>query len=189
MELKRDIDPVLLAEMSKPVWYPTILVQIDWPTGFVRAHSGVGDMIFNGETFKGIGDFGEISIPQEEYSFVPQEATVSLTGPYADLLAEVSASAAGRRGDIWIGATAEPGGSTLVGEPYLGLVGAVAGDQLDPPANEGGKLVVTIRAGTHGRVSGAISHTDEEQQSVFPGDDLFARAARATANQARLPEW
>jgi hypothetical protein len=189
MELKRGIHPSLIAEMAKPVWHPVVLLYLDWPSGPVRVHTGVGPLAFGVHLYDGLGKFGQINVPGEEAGLVPQEADLILTADYADLLSEMSAHAAGRRADLWLGATTTPGGTTLVGPPYHAFVGAVSGDDLLPPGRTEAQLVIRVRAGMHGRVSGSIAHTDEDHRSEQPGDDLFRRTARATAEAIKLPRW
>lgn len=194
----RGIDPTLLAEFQKDLFFPIVLAKVDWPGGVVRIHSGLGDLTFNSEVYSGSGELGSLTVGEESLGYVPQEATISLISSIESILADQTADAEGRRVDIWIGATTKPGGTTLVGTPYLSFVGGVSSDDAVVPNQSGLEdfdldnphaLMVGVKAGTHGRVKGSISHTDEDQKTAFPGDTLFERTARASAYRAAPPKW
>lgn len=187
--LQRAIDPVLLAAMTKPVWFPIAFAFIDWPATPLRLHSKVGPVNWDGHVWTGAGHFGEFNIPAEDGGLVPQEADLSLNGDWSDLLIDVDTDAAGRSVQIWIGATENAAGTTLVGTPNLAFVGSITNSRLDPSRSGQSALTISVRAGTHGRVSGVPKHTDELHTSVHPGDTLFSRQARASSYAAAPPVW
>lgn len=194
MDFARGIDPTLLAEVSKPYFFPVGLVRIDWPDEVVEVHTGAGDISFDGGTFLGslVGgeSIGQISIPNEASGLRATEIGLTLYGPYVELLERVNAEATGRSIQIWAGATTKAGGNVLVGDPLLVFSGAISGDALPAPTNDGSTgLVIRAKAGTHGRVKGAIQHSNEDQQTTYPNDTYFERNARASAYRAAPPKW
>ena len=70
MDFVRDIDAAFLAEISKPYFYPVALVRLDWPGEVVEAHTGAGNIAFDGGVFTGTlsnnENLGQITIPGEE---------------------------------------------------------------------------------------------------------------------------
>ncbi len=194
MDFARDIDPVLLAEISKTAFYPVGLVRIDWPDEVIELHTGAGTIAFDGGTFLGTivnnQSLGQIEVPSEEPGLRASEVTLSLYGPYAELLDRMDPDATGRAVTIWAGATTEPGGNVLVGTPHNVFNGTISGDLLPAPTNDGSSgLSVRAKAGTHGRVKGAITHSNEEHQASYPDDTFFERSARASAYKAAQPKW
>lgn len=194
MEFKRAIDSVLLAEISKSAFYPIGLVRLDWPGGVVEAHTGAGSVSFDGGTFVGtlVNDqsLGVIGVPAEDLGLRATEMTLTLYGPYTELLSRMNADAKGRAVTVWAGATTKPGGNVLVGVPTQVFTGAISGDTLPAPTSDGSSgLIIRAKAGTHGRVKASMTHSDEEQQAVFPGDTYFRRNARATAYRSAPPKW
>ena len=49
-----------VAELTKGAVAPVIIVELDFPSGMVRVWSGVGDLPFIGQTFKGVGALGSV---------------------------------------------------------------------------------------------------------------------------------
>jgi len=194
IDFARSIDLVLLAEISKPFFYPVALVRIDWPGEMVEAHTGAGDISFDGGTFIGTlvdnQSLGQIAVPSEETGLRATEVALTLFGPYAELIDRMDANATGRGVQIWAGATTEPGGNILIGTPLLVFSGSISGDTLPAPTNDGSSgLIIRAKAGTHGRVSGSITHSNEEQQATYPSDTYFERNARASAYRGAPPRW
>lgn len=194
VDFSRGVDPVLLAKMSEPYLFPISLVRIDWPDGAVEAHTGAGAISFDGGTFVGtlVGgeNLGQISVPTESTGLRATEVSLTLYGPYSELLDRINPNATGRRVQMWAGATTTPGGNVLVGEPELVFSGAISGDGLPAPTNDGSSgLIIRAKAGTHGRVKGAIVHSNEDHQATYPTDTYFQRNARASAYRAAPPKW
>jgi hypothetical protein len=194
MDLVSNVDAALLTEISKESFHPIGIVRIDWPGDLIEAHTGAGDISFDSGTFTGtlIGDvsMATINVPAELSGLRATEISLTLYGPYAELLDRLDAGATGRNVFLWAGATTEPGGNVLVGTPRLVFTGAISGDALPAPSpDDSSGLIIRAKSGTHGRVKGAISHSDEEQQSVYPGDNYFERNGRASAYRALQPYW
>jgi hypothetical protein len=47
--------------LAAPVVKPAIIVRLDFATGAVRVHSGVGNLSFNSETYTGLGALGAVA--------------------------------------------------------------------------------------------------------------------------------
>lgn len=194
MDLKRDIDADALAAMGKPVVYPIALVRIDWPDELIELHTGAGDVTHDGSTFMGTlingTHFGQITLPSEQAGLRSDEISLTLYGPYSELLDRMRSDASGSGVTVWAGATTEPGGNTLIGVPPQVFFGTISGDILTAPTDDGSAaLIVRAKAGTHGRVKGAITHSNEDQQGTYPTDTFFERNARASAYRAAPPRW
>ena len=124
MGLSRNLDPQLLSTLSG-TFNPITLVSVDWPTAPVYTHSGIGDISFNGETWLGLGKYGGISIPSEDFSLVNTKATLSVAGNLVDILSELNADPRNSDVLIYFGVTTEPAGNVLIGEPTLIFSGYV----------------------------------------------------------------
>lgn len=92
--MTRDIDPNVLTELESSNFRWVVLLRLDFDSGTVFLHSGVGDLIWDGHTWLGIGAIGQISgvvekaegadnrtrvtlcpIPKEELSNLVDEVT------------------------------------------------------------------------------------------------------------------
>lgn len=173
MGLTRDIDPALLAAMSSPVWHPIMLVDLDWPAGRLRMHSGLGWIEHDGAQWAGVGRFGQVSAPGEGAGLAASPVVLTLFGLPDDVLEMASSPIRDRDGDIWIGATTTAGGADLIGTPYRIITGYM--DALrytlrrDGGALEHG-LQVDVGVGPSARAAATVLHSAEDQAAKYPGD-------------------
>ncbi|MGL4755962.1 MAG: hypothetical protein ACRCXB_26695 [Aeromonadaceae bacterium] len=54
-------------------------VRMDAPTGVVRAHTGLGELVINGEVYIGLGNLGTISAAKQDGGTSPQDINLSLS--------------------------------------------------------------------------------------------------------------
>lgn len=182
MELKRDIDPVLLAAMSDPAgWCPCVLISSDWPDGTAHVFSGGIDLPWNGETWIAVGhNIAAIEVSPEGGGLVPGEATLTIAGAIETVLSYADPAAKNGLVRIWIGATTAPGGSVLKGEPYNTFAGYIDFNQADFDfATGAARLGVGVGTGPSAREHAAIAHSAEDQKARHPGDTFFDRVANA----------
>jgi hypothetical protein len=191
MELVRDIDPALLAEYQKPIFYPVAMVYLDAPDGDLFLHSGVGELSYDGETWLGLGGIGAISIPAEDSGAVPEEAVLTIVGPADDLLSlAADQSTRGRQVDIYSGCTTAPGGAILIGAPLRVFTGSMGkGDFNLGASRRSATFSVMVKSGQPARSGAQIAHSDEEHQSKYPGDTMFRRSSNAAKWANSPPQW
>jgi hypothetical protein len=65
---------------------PFILVDLAFSSGTLYIHSGLGDMVWDGETYQGVGDLLKISPTEESGDLGAKGATVTLNGLNDDLV-------------------------------------------------------------------------------------------------------
>ena len=181
MGLSRNLDPSLLAALAG-TFNPVILVYVDWPDSPVYTHSGIGEIIFDGQTWLGLGKYGGISVPTEDFSLVNAKASLSVAGDIADLLGELNADPRNKDVLIYFGVTTEPAGNILVGAPTLIFTGYV--DSVDFSLSKAGtdlnsSLSIGVSSGPSARASATINHTAEDQAFNYPNDT----AGRQLINQ------
>ncbi|WP_330925283.1 hypothetical protein [Candidatus Sororendozoicomonas aggregata] len=77
------------------------LVALDWPSGMVRAHTGVGEVKINQATWQGVGSLGEIGAFTDDDELGRSELTLALSVFDKALLAEAfRRDAVGREGMV-----------------------------------------------------------------------------------------
>jgi len=192
----RGIDPVLLAEISKPSFNPIILMEIDWPTGAVRAHSNVGDVRFLDETWIGVGAFGRVDVPAETRDGVARRLSATLFGAPADQLDEIlQTRLRGREGRIYLGAVREATGNELIGRPHLIYSGTVDANtftlgRTDGPGDVQTAVQLDFVSGPPLRRKAGLFHTQEDHNLIFPNDTAgrHVQAADTNATNRRWPE-
>ena len=68
------------AEAALPALYMVTLAALDFTSGIVRLHDGVGELIFGGNTYLGVGRFGGIEEIVESLDTVARPVTLTLSG-------------------------------------------------------------------------------------------------------------
>lgn len=81
-------DELALA-MSQPHVDIVIAVKISLKNDDVRAHTGVGPIVIGGETYYGVGSFGEIGSVKEEHTTSASKLSLTLNGLDQSLVAHV----------------------------------------------------------------------------------------------------
>jgi len=199
MHLKRGVDPTLLASLSRG-GYPVLFAYLDWPDAPVRAHSGVGEVTWGGQTWRGVGTLGNVEIPAEAGEIAAVEAILSLAGVPADLDGYADDAIRGRVVELHLGGMAgRPGGhdgrqttgpgSTLVGVPVSLFSGLMDALTLSASATDEGvdhEARVAAATGQEARSSASISHSDEDQRRKHPGDTAGRLTIMAYAKAQRL---
>lgn len=76
----RPILPAVSAETEKGLLYPALLVELEFDSAPVRMWSGIGDLVWNGKTFQGAGQFGRIAGATETTELRAVGRTMELSG-------------------------------------------------------------------------------------------------------------
>lgn len=63
-------------------------IEIEFPDDWVRAHTGVGDILIDGHTYTGVGDLGEISEIASEGDEKPVRVKASLNGLNVEMVGQ-----------------------------------------------------------------------------------------------------
>ncbi len=83
------IDMEMARLMCEPVVNPLLAFRLDLPSGVTRLHSGLGELVLDGEVFYGVGSLGDVSQAKEQLTTSATQVSVSLTGLDEPLLAVV----------------------------------------------------------------------------------------------------
>lgn len=83
------LDPEVLAALSQPHVAALYALKLDLVSGVSRLHSGLGELVIDGEVYYGVGAMGSVSPQKEQLSTSPTKLTLGLTGLDNSLLAEV----------------------------------------------------------------------------------------------------
>jgi hypothetical protein len=187
--LKRNIDPATLNALAQPVFYPVIMVYLDWPDAPVYAHSNVGPLIWDEQTWQGVGEFGAIQMPEEELGLAAQPAEVRLIGVPDELDQYLTDPIRNREAVIYFGVVTERGGNVLIGEPFEMFVGYMDAMRETVTVEDGvmrRDVVLTVANGPSQRSFAEVFHTYEDQQRRFPGDTAGRLTINAEAELDKL---
>jgi hypothetical protein len=174
--MARDLDPAIDALIDEERVLPVLLFVGEFRTGTARFWSGIGDLVWGGNTFTGVGSLGGISPISETADVQAEGLQVSLSAMSSDVVALIlAASEHERRGEVYLGLLDNAG--QLVGDPYQVFSGL-----LDVPAMEdaGSESVITISY--ESRLIDLERprerrYTHDDQRIEFPTDRGFEYAA------------
>jgi len=194
--LTRGIDAATLAAMDG-VFFPVVMVHVDWPGGAIRAHSGVGAISWGGHSWTGVGEFGSVEVPEESGGLAAQPANIGLVGLPDELDAYLGDPVRNRACTIYVGVVTERAGNVLIGSPFsvfAGYVDAMA-DTVRVRSGDGDSglirgVTLTVAPGPSQRSIGEIYHTDEDQRRLHPNDTAgrLVIHAEAWAERQTWPE-
>jgi hypothetical protein len=78
--MRPNLDPLISAELPKPLVRPALLLQIALNSGTEYLWSGVGDLAWDGHTWKGLGVFASMGPITENSEVQAEGTTVTLSG-------------------------------------------------------------------------------------------------------------
>lgn len=96
----RQLDPNMQAALSAGVIVPALLCQLTFTSGTQYIWSGIGDLVWNGNTYTGVGTLGSVGAITEGTTVRANGTTVTLSGIDATLYGDCMS-------DIQLGATAK----------------------------------------------------------------------------------
>ncbi len=121
------LDTALQADRVRPA----ILASFGTSGGDVFVWSGVGDLLWNGDTYQGVGNFGGITMIQETEQVQATGAQLILSGIPSTLVSiALQSMQQGRPAQIYVGAFDLTTG-TLIVDPYLVFEGLTDVPEID----------------------------------------------------------
>ena len=165
----RDIHVNTDAALDEPVYRPLALVEMDFASGILRAHAGVGEIVWERNTFTGVAWLGKIEDWQEGESLQAYGVQLELSGLQGELVAKsLLEHYRGRSLKIWVAFLDADG--QVVGEPVgpwrwrmSTLDGEFTGKTGKLMLAAGSRMAWWERANTS-------RYTDEDQRAMYPSD-------------------
>jgi len=169
--MPRNIDPVLLTALSAKTCWPVHLLMLTFRSATRYVWSGVGELVWGGKTFLGVGSLGALGDVKESSEVRADGSSVMLSGidpvDLAESLMDIRLGAPAVR---WLGAVL-PGTKTLIGTPYPLFVG-----QVDKPSVYTGpeKIAISLalesRMINHARASNRRLTLVDQHANGYPDD-------------------
>lgn len=170
--MARDITSGLKTATEAKVVYPIALLSMAFPSATLRMWTGYGDLVWDGHTWTGAGDMGEVSEIEEAVELAAKGASLRLNGIPPDIAAaSLTENYQGRACVLYLGAMSAAG--ALVANPYPILSGRM--DQIEK--QDQGKTA-SLQLTVENRLVDLNRNrerrlTDEDQQTDYPGDKGF----------------
>lgn len=107
--------------------YLVLATRLGLPSGVVRAHTGVGPLVIEGETYLGVGQHGGVEGMTEQTSTSPTQLTLKLSGFDKGLVGDVlNQKTRGHAGRVMIAALGDDGKTILAELLFAGVISASA---------------------------------------------------------------
>lgn len=165
--MSRDLTTAVANEVEAAEVQPFLLFEGEFVSGYIRAWSGIGDLVWNSQTWTGTGTLLSISDIQETSDGSAQGITATLSGvPSALISIALQDVRQGASGKIWLGFF----NNGIIDDPILLFEG-----RLDVPViNESGETA-SISISYESRLIDLQRqrehlYTDKDQQGLFAGD-------------------
>lgn len=159
----------MAAACAAPVQRPALLVRMEFANGFAYAWSGLGDLAWQGMTFRGVGDLGEISGLEETLDVENKGITLSLSAISAEMAPEVL-NETRILGDVTIWLAQFDSTGAIIVDPVVAWRG-----YMDAPTLTDGGEQCTASVAVEDDLADLNRavfrrYTNEDQQQDFPGD-------------------
>lgn len=122
-DLTTDVANAFSAAQVKPV----ILAKLEFASGTVRVHSGIGNLTFASETYTGVGTLGTVSDIEETIDESSNSVTLTLSAASSVLSLMLTESGSGRNrpAKVWLGAK-NLSSDALLADPALMYSGFIS---------------------------------------------------------------
>lgn len=179
----RDIPAALLTALAGDYAPVVLLVELDFPGGFVRAHHWIGPLAMTDPadgstlTFEGVGDLGTITGIEQPDELRAVELTASLTGIDPALVVDVLVGPIQGRGfRVFMGALDGTESALVGGAGILLASGSIDNAEI----TIGATARIDVRLRNHladwdrPRI---VRYSGEAQRALYPGDTFCDRVA------------
>jgi hypothetical protein len=167
----RDLGAELKATAESREFRYVVLVSLDFPSGFVRVHNGVGTHEFGGNVYEGVGGFGSVDTIAESRDLIANPVKLMLAAINDEIIDAIrNDDIYGRDADIYIGALNED--FQLSGTPFNWISGYMEKKELSIGQESGLAITIQTRAGKLKQRNNK-RYTLEQHQVDYPGDLFF----------------
>ena len=166
----RSLTAGMVTEVTAAKLAPILLIKMEFDSGDLNLWTGIGDLVFSGDTYTGAGDLLAFSPIEETDELKAVGLTGTLSGiPSSIISIALAEDYMGRAVTVWLGAlTGDP--PALVADPepiFAGLIDTM-------PIQDAGETA-TIQIQAENRLarleeSRARRYTPEDQAIDYPGD-------------------
>jgi hypothetical protein len=167
--MARDLTAAHVAQYESDSLRALVFVKLDFSSGIVRTHNGVGTYTWGGSSWDGVGELGGISIVEEGVEIRPLRVKLTLSGIDASLVSSaMTEEYHGRPADIYAGALDSD--YQLVADPDVIWSGYM--DHMAVSLDKGTGIIELVCENKFARwdLQRTIYYSDAEQQARFPGD-------------------
>ncbi len=167
----RNLTASLVTESLQQHWINVVFVKLEFDSGDLFVHNGIGTYVWGGDTWLGVGDFGSIGTVEEGPHISPYELILVLSGLNTQVADEaLNQDYYLRPITVYMGALDTT--DTLVADPDEIWSGKI--DQMDAVVGSANTITITCESdlAIFDKVNGK-RFSDEALQGDFTGDLLL----------------
>jgi len=165
------------ADVVRPIWFAELL----YDSGTVRAHNGVGTIVWGGNTFLGVGNFGNISDIDEDTELSISKVSLTLSGVDSNNISiALNEKYQGRVAIIYKGYLDE--NLRLKDDPTLQFRGKIDTQSIEL-GKQGIITVSIINRLADWEKTRTRRYNNDDQQNEFPGDKGMEFVPRSVEKQ------
>lgn len=170
--MSRSLTSGTAGQLTQKQVYPIVLVQLTFTDGITYAWTGIGNLVWNGNTYTGVGQLGKIGPITEDTAVQAQGLELTLTGVPQNLLNEALGHCAqGNAVLVYFGFLDASG--NVIADPYLAFSG-----RMDVPTIDEGSDTATITLTAENRLIDLDrprlrNFTEQDQILDYPTDTGF----------------
>lgn len=180
--MTRTLDTDTLNAAQASVVSPLILVKLALDSGDVLVHSGRGDVVWNGDTYLGVGDLGGIDGGSEDSELGRNPMKLTLSGVDSGLAAVVLGEHyQGRTGTVYYGYI-DTTTNVLAGDPFILHRGRIDAAKMSGGKTRTIELTIENRFASWDKPK-VRRYNNADQQSRYPGDKGMEFVEQATDKQ------
>lgn len=156
-------------ELGKALVRPVFLVSMEFAGETAYAWTGVGNLVWQGDTYKGVGKFGGLSPIAEASDTSAQGITLTLSGISSMLLDDsLEELRTGKLAQVYLGFMDE--NFLLIDDPIPAFIGLLDQPSIDLGTDTSDiKITVENRLVDMNRQRGG-RYTDQDQRARYPND-------------------
>lgn len=170
--MSRDLTNEMIAEVTADSLSPIYIFKAEFDSGDSNFWTGRGSLVFNGDTYTGLGDFLSISEVVETQNAEANGLSVTLSGIPSSLISvALSEKYQGRTVTIWFGCLDSTG--ALISSPIIVFRGFMDVMEL---LEGGNTAALTVKAENELIILNRAKerrYTDEDQKLDYPSDVGF----------------
>lgn len=167
--MPRDVLPITAGQLQEDKTF-IILARMDFPDQPLYVHSRIGEFDYDGNTYLGMGEFGSISVTDEDTEQNPQRIRLGLSnigGYWNSKVITDSMQYQNRDAYIYLGLLDES--RAIIGDAITIFRGKTGNISFTEGAESSVSLELTNQFVVWNRASN-LRYTDTQQQELFTGD-------------------
>lgn len=169
--MSRDLTTNMYDGVAEEVIAPVVMVLIELDSDTIAVHSAVGEFVWGGHTFSGVGEYGSLSEIREDGNVAPQAVTAQLSGiPQEFRAIAMGDHYNGRPAKVYKALLDDE--CQLVADPVLSFEGTCDHAKVAIDESITFEMVINTPWAAWSRPCG-WRYTHECQQQLYPGDMGF----------------